>query len=514
MCTKFKNLNLFFYKLYFFDFLLSYIPKERLLNQEETIKKLKEGEIVVYPTDTLFGLLAKMSCKESIEKIYRLKKRDENKPLLVLTNDFRKLIDILEVERWHYFFIEEWPNYLTLIFKIKEDYKEKLNYLHRGKGSLAVRVPKDKELLNLLKEVDEPLVAPSANFQGLDPAKNIKEAYNYFKDQVYYLDTKKELKGLPSTIVDLSSFPPKIIREGKFRLNFFYFRFEGHPLIKASHKYTFEITKEDYLTENGDCIIGIKGFSNREFQEKTKNLKNFQKISFFIFSNHYYDKGIAYLLKNNNPSNISFVVRRSSYVDDRTGLVKSNKTAKNINKKLINKLKEGKEAYIMFKDVNLESLVIDLRSLFENEWLDFLPRRLRRRIDLKKERDLFDKDILRVIKKEKIKGLEVIKEEFYKKLLDNKDVLIEKINKIKEIINNKFNKVENIFILRRSLLFDFHAYEDFGQVIDLEGLKNFNYKSAIFSNNDYLLRKMKKKGLTTISQKNKYFVDLFLPLES
>ena len=485
------------------------IPKELLLSFEESVEKLKEGEIVVFPTDTLFGLLARMDNVKAIQKIYRLKKRDENKPLLILTHDFNKVKEFIELKNWHWFFIEEWPNYLTLIFKIKGKYKEKLSYLHKGKNTLAIRIPKDEFVLKLLKEVDMPLVAPSANFQSQKPAKNIEEAYNYFKDEVYYFNTTKNLEGLPSTILDLTSFPPKLVREGKFKLNFTYFPFKGHPMIKATHNYTFEITKEDFLTEKGDCIIGIKGFSNKEFQDKFKELKDFKKIRFFIFSEYYYDKGVAYLSKVKEPSRLSFVVRRSSYKENRTGLIKSNKTSLTLNRKLIRELKNEKEGLILFKPIDLENLIIDLRSLFKNEWLDFLPRRLKLRIDLKKEKDFKDRDLIKVIKKEKIKGIEVIKEEFFKKILENKDLLTEKINRIKVEIERHFNSVNDIFILKRSLLFDFD-YSEFGKIIGLDGLNNFNFKSAFFSNNEYLLKKMKKKGLTTLSEKDKYFVDVVL----
>jgi tRNA threonylcarbamoyl adenosine modification protein (Sua5/YciO/YrdC/YwlC family) len=483
------------------------IPKNRLLNFDEAVNSLKKGEIVVFPTDTLFGLLAKMDNEKAVQNIYKLKKRDENKPLLILTDSFDKIKDFLEVKNWHYFFIEEWPNSLTLVFKIKKEYRDKFYYLHRNKNSLAVRIPKDKRLLELLKKVETPLVAPSANFQGQTPAKNIKEAYDYFKDNVFYYNTNEELKGEPSTIIDLTSFPPKILREGKFKIDFFYFKFKGHQKIKATHKYTFEITKEDYLTERGDCIIGVKGFSNKEFQEKTKKLLYFKKLRFFIFSNYYYDKGVGYLVKTNNPSDVSIVFRRSTFIDNRTGIIKSNKTASLINRKLIKELKEEKEGFVLFKPVELRNLIIDLRSLFKNEWIEFLPKRLKKRIDLKKEKDIFDRDLLNVIKKEKIKGLNVIKEEFYRNLIKNKDLIFKEIENLKNFVESKFNKIEKVYILKRSFLFDFD-YSIFGEVIKYEELNHFNFKDIIFSNNEYLLKKMKKKGLTTISEKEKYFVDL------
>jgi L-threonylcarbamoyladenylate synthase len=73
-------------------------------------------------------------------------------------------------------------------------------------------LPKNKLILEILK-ISGPLVAPSANFEGKNPAKTINEAKKYFKNQVFYLN-RGELKNKPSTIIDLTSNKIKIIRKG------------------------------------------------------------------------------------------------------------------------------------------------------------------------------------------------------------------------------------------------------------------------------------------------------------
>ncbi len=475
---------------------------------------------MVFPTDTLFGLLANAFDKEAVSYIYKVKKRDEKKPLLLLTNSFDKIKEFLKVEKWHYFFIEEWPAPLTLIFEVKEEYKEKLDYLHRGTNKIAVRIPNNELLLNLLSNLDFPLVAPSANPQGLEPASTIEEAIKYFGDEVYYFKTSVVLKGEPSTLIDLSNFPPKVLREGRFKIKFFDFSFEGHRNIRAKHKYTFEITKEDFVTEKGDCIIGIKGFSNKEFQEKTKELPKFSKISYFIFSNNYYDRGFGYLEKPEEPSEVSFVARRSKFIDERTGLIKSNKTAQTLNRKLINELKQEKMVYIIFKEVKNRNLLIDFRSLLKNELINFLPERIKKRIDLEKNEDFFDKNLLYVLKKEKfIQNLNLIREEIQNYIERNKEMFTNKINKIIEFSKQfPFSKIDKVILLNRSHFFDFNLNLFGFEVVDLrernlkEMLFSFANKSILFSNNDYLLKNAKKLGITTFSEKDKYFVDFIISL--
>ncbi|MEM1895607.1 MAG: DUF371 domain-containing protein [Nanopusillaceae archaeon] len=127
---------------------------------------------------------------------------------------------------------------------------------------------------------------------------------------------------------------------------------KGHKLISAKHKSTLEITKENYLTEKGDCIIGISSnFSASEFPDWLKEyLKNENKIIIEIECENLKDKIIAmgskYLTFKDNKS---FVIRKSNYIDDRTVAIKANKAARDIDRRIIDLLKLEKEIKIIFK---------------------------------------------------------------------------------------------------------------------------------------------------------------------
>ncbi len=126
----------------------------------------------------------------------------------------------------------------------------------------------------------------------------------------------------------------------------FEIKFKGHKNILAKHRSTLEITKEDHLTKKGDCIIGICS-SHSCFDlpdDLKKELKKGKKIKIVIFT----PVGEDIILAYGNPNLIltnktSIVIRKSDFIDSRTLCIKANKSAKDINRKIIEYLKNGGE---------------------------------------------------------------------------------------------------------------------------------------------------------------------------
>ncbi len=164
------------------------------------IEVLKEGGVTVIPTDTIYGLVGSAFNELAVAKIYALKKRDLNKPLIILISDLADLklfgvalTLVLEKKLNKY-----WPGPVSLI-------------LPTANGNLAFRLPAKPELQELIKHTG-PLVAPSANLEGEPPAETIEQAQNYFGDQVdFYLDGG-QLQGKASTLIDLTGEEEKILR--------------------------------------------------------------------------------------------------------------------------------------------------------------------------------------------------------------------------------------------------------------------------------------------------------------
>ena len=145
--------------------------------------------IAISKTDTLYGVLGLASSKEVIQRIYKVKKRDLSKPLIVLISHINQLKDFGAILNPHIIntLKQYWPGPYTFILNV-EDTKF-FEYLHRGTKTIAFRLPDDEYLCSVI-DVTGPLVAPSANIQGSTPAANISMAQEYFRDTVDYYDDR------------------------------------------------------------------------------------------------------------------------------------------------------------------------------------------------------------------------------------------------------------------------------------------------------------------------------------
>jgi L-threonylcarbamoyladenylate synthase len=201
---------------------------------------LKEGAIGVIPTDTVYGICTSAFNKKSVEKVYKLRKRNPNKPCIILISSLEDLKKFnIRLTLWQKKILEKlWPGKISVVLSPRInadttlinadnknnksnryqrssvlDQRSSVEYLHRGTNSLAFRLPKNKLVLNILK-ISGPLIAPSANWEGYEPAKNIKEAKKYFGNKVFYLD-RGDLISKPSSLIDLRTKNIQILREGE-----------------------------------------------------------------------------------------------------------------------------------------------------------------------------------------------------------------------------------------------------------------------------------------------------------
>lgn len=194
-------------------FSLSEIDGEKL---QELGQQIKDGKIAVIPTDTIYGIVGSALNKLTVEKIYNLRRRTSSKPMIILVESEKQISDLginLPVET-HEMLFKLWPNPLSVIVDVNS---QKLHYLHRGKKSLAFRMPNHEFLLKLLK-ITGPIVAPSANFEGEDSAKNVVQAKNYFKDSVSFYIDAGDLESKPSTVAKLDKNKLTVLREGAIKI--------------------------------------------------------------------------------------------------------------------------------------------------------------------------------------------------------------------------------------------------------------------------------------------------------
>ena len=180
-------------------------------NTDDVASVLAAGGVGVFPTDTLYGLIGSAFLPDTIERIYELKRRDLRKPLIVLISDIAQLeqFGIELSERLVAQLEEYWPGPYSVVLPSIDDQFE---YLSRGTDSIAFRLPDKPELVELINQVG-PLVAPSANVEGLPPATTIEEAQKYFGSDIEFYVDGGELSAKPSTILRLDGDTAEIIRE-------------------------------------------------------------------------------------------------------------------------------------------------------------------------------------------------------------------------------------------------------------------------------------------------------------
>lgn len=175
---------------------------------------LRLGGLVVFPTETVYGLGADAFNEQAVAKIFRAKRRPADNPLIVhiaRLQDIKKIARdippqaLLLAKRF-------WPGPLTLILPKKAG----LPKMVTGQtDTVAVRMPDHPIALALIKAAGRPIAAPSANLSGRPSATDIAHAVSDFGDKVnLHLDAGPAKIGLESTVLDLTSNPPEILRPG------------------------------------------------------------------------------------------------------------------------------------------------------------------------------------------------------------------------------------------------------------------------------------------------------------
>jgi L-threonylcarbamoyladenylate synthase len=181
----------------------------------EAAKVLRAGGVVAYPTETSYGLGAVIDCKGALSRIFEIKARRKDKPLLVIIGDPAFLSELaacvpdqakMLMERF-------WPGPLTILFPAKAG----LPWPLCGQtGKIGLRISSHHVARALVNEVGRPVTATSANRSGLIAARTAQEVAEYLIDPApdYILDGGPSPGGPPSSIVDVTVNPPAIIREG------------------------------------------------------------------------------------------------------------------------------------------------------------------------------------------------------------------------------------------------------------------------------------------------------------
>jgi tRNA threonylcarbamoyl adenosine modification protein (Sua5/YciO/YrdC/YwlC family) len=188
-------------------------PGQRAAGLAAAADAVRRGELVVLPTDTVYGVGADAFTPAAVAGIFSAKRRGRDMPPPVLVGSVRAATALVEElsEVGKDFINEFWPGGLTLVCRAQPTLSWDLGHT---KGTVAVRMPLHPVALDLLKEVG-PLAVSSANLHGSAPALTADDAEEQLGDSVaVILDAGPATGGIPSTILDLTGLVPRLLREG------------------------------------------------------------------------------------------------------------------------------------------------------------------------------------------------------------------------------------------------------------------------------------------------------------
>ena len=188
--------------------------KSNQSNIKKAKKYLNKNYCIGVPTETVYGLAANAYKNSAVKKIFNLKKRPKNNPLIVHYHDIDSLKkDCLINDNFTKLYKKFSPGPITYVLQLRKDSKIS-KYVTNNKKSLAVRFPKHTIFKNLLKQLDYPLAAPSANITTKVSAVKAKDVKEEFGNKIkYILDGGACAIGIESTIVNLIG-RPSILRLG------------------------------------------------------------------------------------------------------------------------------------------------------------------------------------------------------------------------------------------------------------------------------------------------------------
>ncbi|HJQ33257.1 MAG TPA: L-threonylcarbamoyladenylate synthase [Pyrinomonadaceae bacterium] len=179
--------------------------------RERAGRLVKAGGVVIFRTDTFYGVGADPFNVDAVASVNELKGRD-GKPILCLINEATNAARLIanRTRAFDLLAAAHWPGALTLVAEARAELPELLT---AGTGTVGIRLPDDREARAVVQACGGVLTATSANPAGQAPARNAAEAARYFPD-LFIIGGGDARTDLPSTVVDVSTERPRLIREG------------------------------------------------------------------------------------------------------------------------------------------------------------------------------------------------------------------------------------------------------------------------------------------------------------
>lgn len=179
----------------------------------DAVKAVKRGELIVFPTDTVYGIGCDPRNSNALELLFTAKKRPKEKSIPVLVDSIKTAESLGEISSHCKFLLKKyWPGALTVVVKKRED--SGISKVLSKNDTIALRMPFGKELLGFLSSVGGALAVTSANISGEPPLSTGEEARAVFAGTVSVIIPGSAQTKKPSTITDCTGTKPKLLRQG------------------------------------------------------------------------------------------------------------------------------------------------------------------------------------------------------------------------------------------------------------------------------------------------------------
>ena len=195
----------------------NYIDKKIL---EEIVNVLDNDGLIIFPTDTVYGIACNSFSESAIKKIYSAKKRSLDKPICVLTNSIDKINMVVDnISNKEKELIDKYmPGNLTIVFNKKNIVPD---ILTANKNTIGVRIPNNDIALKILSSYPNPLAVTSVNISGNKCGTSLNDFVDEFSDKVDIIIDSGICNDTPSTIIKVIDNDIEILRHGSLNINMF-----------------------------------------------------------------------------------------------------------------------------------------------------------------------------------------------------------------------------------------------------------------------------------------------------
>ena len=183
----------------------------------EAARVLAGGGVVAFPTETFYGLGVAATDAAAVRRLFALKGRPESRPILVLVDDPARVDAVAEVsDGARALMARHWPGALTLVLRARAGVPVELT---AGTGTIGVRQSAHAVARALVTALDAPVTAPSANLTGEAPPTTAEDVLRVFDGALdLVIDGGATAGGMPSTVLDVTVEPPRVLREGAVKV--------------------------------------------------------------------------------------------------------------------------------------------------------------------------------------------------------------------------------------------------------------------------------------------------------